>query len=379
LIHFLFITWDGALNSITMGVKWGGKQDTMRDADDLDEHCLGNEPAFTWHNAEKAKWPLTEVDGHAQIGCRVHVGDVQSASFAVGAPPPFYDLDAKPRPHEVLKNASAVKMDTTISEDFGEGGVHEGTITAFTPGSGWCRVGCRDGDKEDLRWAELAALVPKSALLSSTTRPVSKPGHVGAPKGMKQHLWERGLYFDRGENGACKLASCLSKGKGCPMMEKVGKGDEHFRPHDFSMRRVLGQCRDFSNETSALEEKHKVLGMMLIMSPKGHPELAGKGIKFSWGVSKKHFRKINNCVGKDLHKNILKLFTVLDLAQSRRNSRRTRRYRGACDTSRAACVSHDCHLSVEKCVSAHKCHRNMLDQETKYVKDVLAKHNVFVE
>jgi hypothetical protein len=104
------------------------------------------------------------------------------------------------------------------------------------------------------------------------------------------------------------------------------------------------------------------------MSPKGHPELAGKGIEFSWGVSKKCFRKINNCVGKDMHKNILKSFTVLDLAQSRRNSCRTRRYRDAYDTSRAACVSHDCHLSVEKHVSAHKCHRNTLDQETKHVK-----------
>ena len=115
------------------------------------------------------------------------------------------------------------------------------------------------------------------------------------------------------------------------------------------------------------------------MSPKGHPELAGKGIEFSWGVSKKYFRKINNCVGKDLHANIMKSFEVLDLTQSMRNSRRTRRYRDAHDTKRSDYQSHDSYLSVEKCVTAHKCHRGMLDQETKCIKDVLAEHVVFVE
>jgi hypothetical protein len=42
------------------------------------------------------------------------------------------------------------------------------------------------------------------------------------------------------------------------------------------MQHVLGQCRDFANETSALEEKFRLRGVMLVMPPKGHPELAGK-------------------------------------------------------------------------------------------------------
>ena len=44
--------------------------------------------------------------------------------------------------------------------------------------------------------------------------------------------------------------------------------------------------------------------MILLMSPKGQPELAGKGIEFSWGVSKEYFRKISNVYGRDLHSNI---------------------------------------------------------------------------
>jgi hypothetical protein len=49
-------------------------------------------------------------------------------------------------------------------------------------------------------------------------------------------------------------------------------------------------------------------------------------MKFSWGVSKRHFRKINDCKGKDLHVNIKKSFTVIDLPQAKRNARKTRRY-----------------------------------------------------
>jgi hypothetical protein len=203
--------------------------------------------------------------------------------------------------------------------------------------------------------------------------------HEGAEKGLCQHLWERGLHFHHAENNSCKLKSCLDKGKGYPMMEKVEKGDKHFRPYEFSMQYVLGQCHDFANETSALEEKFRDLGMMLLMSPKGHPELAGKGIEFSWGASKKSFRKINNCVGKDLHSNILKSFTVIDLAQSMRNSRRTRRYRDACDARSKTYQARDCHLSVEKYVPSHKCHRNILDQETAFIKSVLAKHDIHVD
>jgi hypothetical protein len=55
-------------------------------------------------------------------------------------------------------------------------------------------------------------------------------------------------------------------------------------------------------ELSAFEQKFIDRGLVLIMSPKGHPGPAGngKGIEFSWGVSKKYFRKINDCKGKDL-------------------------------------------------------------------------------
>jgi hypothetical protein len=119
------------------------------------------------------------------------------------------------------------------------------------------------------------------------------------------------------------------------------------------------------------------------MSPKGHPELAGKGIEFSWGVSKKHFRKINNCVGKDLHNSTLKSFTVIDLAQSMEIAAAladagTHVTRAEKHTKHATATfpqKNACHFGGIFW-SPRKCHRNILDQETSFIKSVLAKHNM---
>ena len=160
-------------------------------------------------------------------------------------------------------------------------------------------------------------------------------------------------------------------------MEKMAKGDKHCRPHEFSMQHVLGQCRDFANETSALEEKFRVRGDILLMSPKGHPELAGKGIEFSWGVSKKYFRKIAKKTSTAVRSNVILSFSVLDLYQSRRNSRRTRRYREAYDNSDDK-KGPACYADFEKFVKTHKCHRNILDQDTAEIAKVLADHGIVI-
>jgi hypothetical protein len=64
--------------------------------------------------------------------------------------------------------------------------------------------------------------------------------------------------------------------------------------------------------------------------------LAGEGVEFCWGVSKRNFRKINDSVGKHLHANILKSFAVLDLSTTCRCSRRTRRCRAGCASGAGA-------------------------------------------
>ena len=67
------------------------------------------------------------------------------------------------------------------------------------------------------------------------------------------------------------------------------------------------------------------------MSPKGHPEVAGKGVEYCWGYSKMYFRKHNDCVYKNLRTNVEAAITqeVLPLERVRRFARKAREYRNA--------------------------------------------------
>lgn len=88
-------------------------------------------------------------------------------------------------------------------------------------------------------------------------RPDLSPNdYIGLAKGKKQILYERGLWKPG-------------------MVEKVDDDDPKGRDQSMSMDYVLGNCLDFRNETSALQTLVESRGHILIMSPKGHCELAG--------------------------------------------------------------------------------------------------------
>lgn len=80
--------------------------------------------------------------------------------------------------------------------------------------------------------------------------------YVGLAKGKKQILHERGMW----QPG---------------MLEKVDEDDAKGRDQSMSMDHVLGSCPDFHNETGALQTLVELRGHILVMSPKGHCELAG--------------------------------------------------------------------------------------------------------
>ncbi len=95
---------------------------------------------------------------------------------------------------------------------------------------------------------------------------------------------------------------------------------------------VLSEQEDFQNERSVLEEIIFARGHILMLSPKCHPELAGLGIEYTWGKAKKAFRNIvNDCVGKNLHNNIMKSVSkdFIPLERVWKFARRTRDYRRA--------------------------------------------------
>ena len=159
----------------------------------------------------------------AEVDCKLKPGDTQIFFFGEGMPPPWY----KP---------NAPKYDRP--------------------------TGKRDKEGRDL----------------------VEEGYVGKAKGMKQVLWERGLW----KEGMVKRLEEDAEG---------GLG--------LSMYHVLSDCWDFARETTALMEKLRARGHILLMCVKCHPELAGVGIENTWGKSAMHFRRNNDCIASHLDQNVL--------------------------------------------------------------------------
>jgi hypothetical protein len=104
----------------------------------------------------------------------------------------------------------------------------------------------------------------------------SQLGWEGQPKGMLQILWERG-WID--ENNLGKYTVSGKK-------NELGIIDVQF-----SLKHLLGSCRDFEEKESLLPAQGRSLGVTVDRTPKCHCELAGEGIEYSWGCAKNFYRQ----------------------------------------------------------------------------------------
>ena len=236
-----------------------------------------------------------ETDGTIviELDCRVRDGDTQSMSFGPARdnpPPPFYDLRA-PHDNVPLLDQAGNQMTTK---------------------------------KGKPRWIS---------------------GYAGKAKGIKQILWERGLWKDN-------------------MKAKLDHDDPHYP--QLSAQDVLANCEDFAQETGAMQELVGSYGNIVLFSSKGHPEIAGCGIEYDWGVSKKIFRRDASHVAKDCERDVRLSLDKITLTIAKHTARKARSYMQAY-LSEAG----DSHLLIEKFVQIHKCHRNILDQETAYLEKIL--------
>ena len=101
----------------------------------------------------------------------------------------------------------------------------------------------------------------------------TKESWVGRPKGKLQVAWERGiLNLDK----YCIEDYC-DKGK----LDAFGN-----IIHDTRFDELLSSCIECSEEESMLQMNLKKMGAFFWHSPKFHCELAGEGIKYSWGNPK---------------------------------------------------------------------------------------------
>lgn len=173
-----------------------------------------------------------------------------------------------------------------------------------------------------------------------------KEGYEVKPKGVKQYLWERGLL-------------------------KEGMSASH-ETDEMNTEKVLSALPDFKTERTALQHVVESRGHILLLSPKCHPEVAGVGVEYSWGMSKQRFRwKINDGVPKHLHANIVKSMDtkeILTIGRVRRFARRTRDYCQAYREIRlGSLVVKKSKEMIEKMREKQKAHRNILDMEPAFI------------
>jgi hypothetical protein len=145
------------------------------------------------------------------------------------------------------------------------------------------------------------------------------PGYVGKPKGAAHIAFKRGFFDEslklpNGKNANGKKVSFAGsklqeaeaaesdeaeEAAGTKIINHCKKKKPKVkRDKETSIREILKRCQDFVNETPQLKyiaQKH--LGAFIRLTPKCHPEIAGRGIEYAWGYAKLCFRRgINDAV-----------------------------------------------------------------------------------
>jgi hypothetical protein len=119
-------------------------------------------------------------------------------------------------------------------------------------------------------------------------------GWEGKPKGLLQVLGERGL-IER-----ATLERYTLDGRKDTITGKIDL--------QYSLRSLLGKCRDFKEEETALQFLGTQLGVTVLLTPKFHAELAGEGVEYSWAHSKAYYRRmpLSRKRGRDNFKQLVK-------------------------------------------------------------------------
>ena len=106
--------------------------------------------------------------------------------------------------------------------------------------------------------------------------------YAGKPKGMRQVLWERGLY-----------AEGMSASVDAPAEKKMDD--------------IISNLPDFKNEKSALQHTVEGRGHILLLSPKFHPEVAARSASDSAStqtVPLDHLRGAASCTPIPRHSSV---------------------------------------------------------------------------
>jgi hypothetical protein len=187
-------------------------------------------------------------------------------------------------------------------------------------------------------------------------------GFIGQPKGIEQILRERGLYCDGMVMSKTKMDENKLRLQGKPVPDA-----------SMYLDRVLGACTDFREEISALDSLIYEKGHIILRGVKCHPEMAGCGVEYVLGASKRYFRKESDCQASTLNSRVLRSLQpdVIPLSMQWKFERRARLYmfmyrKIAMEGASADLTSY---VELEKRMVAMKStHRNIIEIESAYLK-----------
>ena len=189
-------------------------------------------------------------------------------------------------------------------------------------------------------------------------------GYVGKTKGLKHVLYERGLW-----------KPCYGERQTKAQIQEHALNGT---TKDGMSKKLLADCPDFDKEKGKLQEMWEAEGHILVPSVKGHPELAGSGIEYTWGLCKRWFRRNNDCVAANLEINVKAAIDQTTMSNVWSFERRTRDLmRAYLEINRQVTVGEldQNDISYAKIEEVRKfvgttcrCHRNIFDLEGKFLR-----------
>lgn len=191
-----------------------------------------------------------------------------------------------------------------------------------------------------------------------------RKGYMGCQKGVLQMVYERG-FFRPGmvfkQTPATKL-----------------KHEKEGTTPDWKMyaNEVLANCPDYRKEKKELEDLWEKEGHILVPSVKGHPELAGEGVEYAWGFTKRYYRKHNDRIPTHQMANVIASLSQLKLSNIWAFGRRTRDLMRAyihlekevCTEELTGGLSFNLIEDCRRMMKTYRTHRNIFDQEGKWLK-----------
>ena len=133
----------------------------------------------------------------------------------------------------------------------------------------------------------------------------------------------------------------------------------------------MSEWPDFKAQKTMLQEFCDAEGILLDMSPKCHPEIAGLGIEYCWAVSKYFFREHNDFQVKTLNKRIETALERLNLATIWKCARRARDYMRAYRALEDGRNTELEYQQIEQQKKLAKHHRDALDFSLEWVQSLL--------